>query len=109
MEKFQARRQTQIDALNKMVAAGKGKIDPAASCPKLRSLVTIENEMRSWMIKQKDWCNIPQEAIDGAKAGTGKTSQIADRACEAAQQMQRQQQMPAGGMPPAMKLPSGPL
>ena len=111
VEKFQTRRQAQIDALNKLVAAGKGKIDPITSCPKLRSLVTVEGEMRAWMIKQKDWCNIPDEVIEQMKEGTGKTAQMADRACEAAAQMRRQQQQPAGGLgtPPAMKLPSGPL
>ncbi len=110
MVQFQERRQTQIEALNKIVAAGNGKVDPVASCPKLRSLVTIEGEMRNWMVKQKSWCNIPDEVIENMKAGTTKTAQIAERACEAAAQMKRQQQAPAGlGAAPAMKLPAGPL
>ncbi len=109
MAGFQERRQSQIEALNKIVAAGKGKVDPIASCPKLRSLVSVEAEMRTWMIKQKAWCNIPDDVIEGMKAGTAKTAQIAERACEAAAQMKRQQQQPAMGAAPAMKLPSGPL
>ena len=110
MMQFQTRRQAQIESLNKLVAAGKGKVDPVATCPKLRSLVSIEGEMRTWMLKQKSWCNIPDEVIENMKEGTGKTSQIAARACEAAAQMKRQQQAPAGlGAPPAMKLPTGPL
>jgi hypothetical protein len=110
MGQFQERRQTQIEALNKIVAAGKGKVDPVTSCPRLRSLVSVEGEMRAWMIKQKGWCNIPDEVIEGMKAGTAKTAQIAERACEAAAQMKRQQQAPTGlGAAPAMKLPSGPL
>jgi hypothetical protein len=110
MIQFQDRRQVQIEALNKIVAAGKGKVDPVASCPRLRSLVSVEGEMRTWMIKQKSWCNIPDEVIENMKEGTGKTAQIAERACEAAAQVKRQQQSPAGmGAPPAMKLPSGPL
>ncbi len=110
MGKFQERRQTQIEALNKIVAAGKGKVDPVTSCPRLRSLVSVEAEMRVWMLKQKSWCNIPDEVIEGMKEGTAKTAQIAERACEAAAQMKRQQQAPAGmGAAPAMKLPSGPL
>ena len=110
MGQFQERRQTQIEALNKIVAAGKGKVDPVASCPRLRSLVSVEAEMRTWMIKQKGWCNIPDDVIEGMKEGTSKTAQIAARACEAAAQMKRQQQAPTGmGAAPAMKLPSGPL
>ena len=109
MMQFQTRRQAQIESLNKLVAAGKGKVDPVATCPRLRSLVSVEAEMRTWMIKQKSWCNIPDEVIDSMKEGTAKTSQIAERACEAAAQAKRQQQSPAMGAPPAMKLPSGPL
>ena len=109
MMQFQTRRQAQIESLNKLVAAGKGKVDPVATCPRLRSLVSVEAEMRTWMIKQKSWCNIPDEVIDSMKEGTAKTSQIAERACEAAAQAKRQQQAPAMGAPPAMKLPSGPL
>ena len=110
MGQFQERRQTQIEALNKIVAAGKGKVDPVTSCPRLRNLVSVEGEMRAWMMKQKGWCNIPDDVIEGMKAGTAKTAQIAERACEAAAQMKRQQQAPAGmGAAPAMKLPSGPL
>ncbi len=109
MSVFQERRQTHIEALNKIVAAGKGKVDPIASCPKLRSLVSVEGEMRAWMVKQKAWCNIPDDVVEGMKEGTAKTAQIAERACEAAAQMKRQQQQPAVGAAPAMKLPSGPL
>ena len=110
MMQFQTRRQAQIESLNKLVAAGKGKVDPVATCPRLRSLVSVEAEMRTWMLKQKSWCNIPDEVIDSMKEGTAKTSQIAERACEAAAQMKRQQQAPTGmGAAPAMKLPSGPL
>ena len=110
MMRFQERRQTQIESLNKLVAAGKGKVDPVATCPRLRSLVAVEGEMRAWMLKQKSWCNIPDEVVESMKEGTAKTSQIAERACEAAAQMKRQQQAPAGmGAPPPMKLPTGPL
>ena len=110
MGQFQERRQTQIEALNKIVASGKGKADPVTSCPRLRNLVSVEGEMLAWMIKHKSWCNIPDEVIEGMKAGTAKTAQIAERACEAAAQMKRQQQAPTGmGAAPAMKLPSGPL
>ena len=109
MAGFQDRRQAQIEALNKIVAAGKGKVDPVTSCPRLRSLVSVESEMRAWMIKQKSWCNIPDDVIEGMQTGTAKTAQIAERACEAAAQMKRQQQAPAMGAAPAVKLPSGPL
>ena len=49
------------------------------------------------------------DVIESMKQGTAKTAQIAERACEAAAQMKRQQQQPAMGAAPAMKLPSGPL
>ena len=110
MTKFQERRQRQMADLDKLVKASKtGKIDPVSSCPKLRTLVSVETEMRNWMTKEQNTCGIPGEIMAQMRDATGKTAQIAERACEAAAEMKRQQT--GGGAPaaPAMKLPAGPL
>jgi hypothetical protein len=110
MAKFQERRQTQMGELDKLVKASKsGKIDPVASCPKLRSLVSVETEMRNWMSKEQKTCGIPGEIMAQMRDATGKTSQIAERACQAAAEMKRQQTGAGAPAAPAMKLPAGPL
>jgi len=111
MAKFQERRQAQMVELDKIVKRAKdGKVDPAASCPKLRALVSVETEMRNWMTKQQSTCSIPNEIMAQMRDATGKTAQIAERACQAAAEMKRQQTGGGGGpAAPAMKLPAGPL
>lgn len=120
MLKHQQRRNAAIAQINSMVQGGKGKkLDPAAACPRFRNLVAAENEMRNWMIKNKDWCSIPDQVMDDMKKGFSRTPTIAGQACNAAaqvarmRQQQRQQQSQQAGAAtaaaPAVKLPSGPL
>ena len=116
--KLTARRQVQIEAINRSGKASKGKLDPVASCPRLRNLAAIENEFLGYMIKNKEWCHVPDDAIANVRAGHGKTAGIAAQACNIAKQVQRaRQQQAAGGgggqgavqQQPATKLPTGPL
>ena len=105
------KRQSMIDSLNKMNGGGKGKLDPIAACPKLKGLVAIENEVVSYLEKNKDWCNIPDNFIENAKTGRGKSATFAAKACQVAAQVQKMKQQAAegGGGPQVQKLPSGPL
>jgi hypothetical protein len=115
MMKFQERRNSAISQINAMVKGGKKKLDPVAACPKFRNLAAVENEMKNWMLKNKDWCSIPDEVVDNMKAGFARTPQIANQACNAAAQMRKMQQQGGqqarggAGPAPAVKLPSGPL
>jgi hypothetical protein len=106
-----ARRNQQIGVVNQLAKGGKGKIDPIAACPALRRLVAIENEMLSYMEKNKDWCNIPENALEGFKEGHAKDQKFAAQACAAAAQAKKMQeaQQAGGPMMQPQKLPSGPL
>lgn len=115
MVKHQQRRTAAIEQINRMAGKNK-KLDPVAACPKFRSLAAVEGAMKAWMIKNKEWCAIPDEVIENMKTGFARTPQIANQACSAAAQVQRmkaqggQQQVRAGAaQAPAVKLPSGPL
>ncbi len=108
------RRLAQIQALNAIGKAGKGKMDPNAACPAAKKLVGIENEMAGYMVKNKEWCNIPDNVVDSFKQAAGKTKSFASQACGAAAKMkqmmeQQRQQAASGGMGGPPKLPSGPL
>ena len=116
-QKLTQRRMAQIQVLNNLGKAGKGKMDPNAACPAAKKLVGIETEMLNYMTKNKDWCAIPDNVVDGFKQARGKSQSFASQACTVAakmkQMMQQQREQAAnggGGMgAPPPKLPSGPL
>lgn len=108
---LQQKRNVQMGALSKITKANGGKLDPITSCPRLRTLASIEREMLAYMEKNQSWCSIPPEIIEQVKTGTARTSQVAGQACKlAAQARQMQQQGAAGAAAPAAPaLPRGPL
>lgn len=113
-QKLSERRMAQIQALNTIGKAGKGKMDPNAACPAAKKLVGIENEMTGYMTKNKEWCNIPDNVLDSFKQAASKTKVFASQACAAAAKMkqmmeQQREQAASGGMGAPPKLPSGPL
>ena len=113
-QKLSERRMAQIQALNNLGKAGKGKMDPNAACPAAKKLVGIENEMLGYMTKNKDWCNIPDNVIDSFRQAGAKTKGFAGQACTAAAKMkqmlqQQREQAASGGMGAPPRLPSGPL
>lgn len=105
---FQEKRNVQLEALNKMTKANQGKLDPVASCPRLRNLAAVEREMLAYMQKNQGWCSIPDQIIEQVKTGASRTAEVAGQACKIAAQA-RQQQSGGGMAPPAPALPRGPL
>ncbi len=89
-------------------------MDPIAACPVARNLLAIESQMLAYMTKNKEWCSIPDQVIDGFKAARAKSQMFSSQACAVAvkvKQMQAQQRAQAAANPaqqPA-KLPAGPL
>ena len=119
---FTSRAQGITGALNASAKRNKGKLDPISACPRLRNLAAIQGEMLGYMVKNKDWCHIPDEAIAGAKSARAKSAGYAVQACNAVAQiakikrLQAQQQANGGtqpggngGPPPPPRLPAGPL
>ncbi len=114
--KIMGERQGLIDSLNKMNKGGKGQLDPIAACPKLRSLATAENKVVSYLEKNKDWCNVPDNFLENAKAGRAKSVSFAAKACQVAAQVQKMKQQAqqaaqngGTGGPQVQRLPAGPL
>ncbi|MGJ0506674.1 MAG: hypothetical protein ACR652_05955 [Methylocystis sp.] len=113
-QKLTDRRMAQIQVLNGLGKAGKGKMDPTAACGAAKKLVGIESEMAAYMTKNKEWCNIPDQVLDGFKQAGAKTKGFANQACTAAAKMkqmmeQQREQAASGGMGAPPKLPAGPL
>jgi len=108
------RNETRLEALNTLIKASKGhQIDPAVFCAKSGGLNTAENALIGYMLKNKDWCSIPDDAINQLKENHAKSASFAARACSVAAQrrkMEEQQAQGGGaGAPQAQPLPAGPL
>jgi hypothetical protein len=69
----------------------------------------MENELLAYMTKNKDWCAIPDTALENATAGHTKTAQTATQACNIAAQIKKAQEQQANGGAAPQKLPAGPL
>ncbi len=104
------KRQGIIDQLNQLAQGGKKQLDPVASCPKLRALVAAERELVAYLSKNKDWCAVPDEALQNLSTGAARTVKVANQACTVAAQMKKaQEQQAAGALNAQQKLPAGPL
>jgi hypothetical protein len=113
-QKLTDRRMAQIQALNNLGKAGKGKMDPVGACAASKKLVSIETEMAGYMTKNKEWCNIPDQVLDGFKQAAAKSRGFSAQACGAAAKMkllmeQQREQAASGGMGAPPRLPAGPL
>jgi hypothetical protein len=106
---IQQKRNAQMEALNKMTKANGGKLDPIASCPRLRTLAALEREMLAYMEKNQSWCSIPDQIIEQVKTGSSRTAQVAGQACKIAAQARQMQQQQQSAGPAAPALPRGPL
>jgi len=109
LPKMMQARMAQIEKLNAIGKAGKGKIDPAAACPVAKTLAASETQLLAYMNKNKEWCQIPDQFITQLKEAQGRDQMFATKACEAAanfKKMQEQQNAAGGGTP---RLPAGPL
>ncbi len=111
LQKLGQRREAEMATLNDLVKAAKGKqLDPTVFCGKSSGLITAENAMIAYMEKNKDWCGIPDEAIDNLKANHAKSTSFAARACKVAGELKKMKEQQAnGGGPQAQPLPTGPL
>ena len=113
VSRLSAKRQSFIDQLNHLAKGPKGQLDAEASCPKLRGLASSERDLLGYLTKNKEWCSVPDEAINNITTSLGKSTAIATQACNVAVQMRKAQQQAANGgglgAPQQQKLPAGPL
>ncbi len=109
---------TALKGINQMVTAAKGKkLDPEAFCARSRPLNTAEEAMLAYMNKNKDWCQIPDDAINQLKATHAKSVGFRRQGLRG-RRADRQDEETGGGRGPAGRrrrrpaeqpLPAGPL
>ena len=112
LQKLAQRREAELAIINGMVKSAHGKqLDPAVFCSKSAGLNSAENAMIAYMEKNKDWCQVPDEAVAQLKANHAKSLAFTAKACNVAAQMKKmkEQQAQGGGPQQAQPLPAGPL
>lgn len=72
---FMKKRDAVIAQLNALSGSGgkKKQLDPVAACPKFKALSGILGETVAYMEKNKDWCNIPDQLLEGARASAASS------------------------------------
>jgi hypothetical protein len=112
------KREAALKNINALVAAAHGKkLDPEAFCSRSGPLTSAEDAMLAYMVKNKDWCQIPDDAIAQLKESHAKSAAFGAKACTVAMQIkkmksqaaQAQAQAAHGGAPTVQPLPTGPL
>lgn len=118
LQKLAQRREAALASINGLVASARGKkLDPEIFCVRSAPLNAVESEMIAYMEKNKDWCQVPDEAIANLKATHVKSVGFAAKACGVAAQIKKMKAQAeknaaaggAGGQPQAQPLPAGPL
>lgn len=109
-QKKTAERESAVARINAMM---KRRPSAQQACNAFNGLVGIENRMLKWMQDNKDWCQLPDEAINQMSEARARTRQVSGQACTAARR--QAQEGVAGGAnrapPPGsgVRLPQGAL
>jgi len=104
-------RKSLVTRLNKL---GK-RPDAKAACSLFTSLVNNGAETLKWVNTNKDWCQIPDQFVNGFKADNAKATNFKGKACQAAaqqakmQQQARQQPASPFNVPPGGDILTGPM
>ena len=111
MQKLAQRREAQLVIINNLVKSAHGKqLDPTVFCAKSSGLNSAETAMIAYMEKNKDWCQVPDDALAQLKANHAKSVAFATKACNVAAQIKKMKEQQAqGGGPQVQPLPTGPL
>jgi len=109
LHKLAQKREAELAVINGLVKSAHGKqLDPTVFCAKSAGLNAAEDAMIAYMEKNKDWCEIPDEALAQLKANHAKSLAFSAKACKVAAELKKmkEQQAEGGGPQP---LPTGPL
>ena len=73
LQKLSQRREAALQSINGLVAAAHGKqLDATAFCAHSAPLGQAETAMLAYMEKNKDWCQIPDAAIEQLRQRTAR-------------------------------------
>lgn len=102
-QKFLAERRSLSEQFAKLTQGGK-KIDARSACSIFTKLVANGEVGQKWMTSNKDWCQIPDQAIQDLTQAHKQIQKVKGEACQAAAKMAemekraKQQQTQQGGI-----------
>ncbi len=120
-QKILQERQNLIQQINKLSNGKKKQVDPRAACTVFSKLVVNGNAGQKWMTDNKDWCQIPDQVVQGFSEEHKRIQEVKGQACQAAAKMaemekrakQAQQQgqglLGGGGLTGSYTMPKGAL
>jgi len=113
LQKLAQVRNAELEKINAFAKAAKGKpLDPEQFCVRSVPLLHAEQAIIDYMIKNKEWCSIPDDTISNLKASHVKNAGFNAKACSVAAKIKKMKEEAAqggGGGAPAQPLPAGPL
>jgi hypothetical protein len=112
-------RKSLVDVVQKLGGKDK-KMDPKAACTAFGKLVTNGATTLKWAETNKDWCQVPDQFIEGIRADHEKVTKIRGQACSAAaKQVELEKKarsgqgagglLGGGGLEGSYKIPQGAL
>ncbi|MBD2747038.1 hypothetical protein IC232_10090 [Microvirga sp. BT688] len=104
-QKIMAERRSLSDQIGKLSQGGK-KIDARSACTIFTKLAANGEAGQKWMTDNKDWCQIPDQALEGFAQQHKQIQKVKGEACGAAAKMaemekrakQQAQQAQQGGL-----------
>lgn len=120
-QKILMERQTLMKQLSDMTGNGKKKVDPRAACTLFTKISKNGEVGMKWMGENKDWCQVPDQLVEGFEKDHKQVQTVRGQACGAAAKMaemekrakqQAQQQggpRMGGGLTGTLSVPKGAL
>jgi hypothetical protein len=99
-------RKSLVEAVQKLGGKDK-KMDPKAACAAFGKLVANGNTTLKWAEANKDWCQVPDQFVQGIKTDHDKIVKIRGQACTVAAKQTEMEKKAAAGQGPGA--PGGPL
>jgi hypothetical protein len=90
-------RKSLVDAIQKLSSGKDKKMDPKAACAAFGKLVANGTTTLKWAETNKDWCQVPDQFIEGIKADHEKVSKIRSQACSVAAKVIEMEKKAASG------------
>lgn len=100
LAKHLTERKSIVESIQKLGGNKDKKMDPKAACAAFGKLAANGTTTLKWVEANKDWCQIPDQFIEGIKGDHEKVSKIRGQACSVAAKQAEMEKKAAAGQGP---------